>query len=93
MQAMLDAGIATRRGVMCTHRERAYRREKWSCGDGPIGCNCASDSCARLSRSEQAQDSALILPLFHEMTDTMQELVVKCLEECVLDETSCTSRR
>ena len=25
MQAMLDAGISTRRGIMCSHREEAYR--------------------------------------------------------------------
>ena len=24
MQAMLDAGIATRRGIMCAHREAGY---------------------------------------------------------------------
>ena len=32
MQAMLDAGIATRRGIMCAHRESAYQIEAWSCG-------------------------------------------------------------
>ncbi|MGH9585091.1 MAG: DegT/DnrJ/EryC1/StrS family aminotransferase, partial [Bryobacteraceae bacterium] len=30
MQAMLDRGIATRRGIMCAHREPAYReKEPW----------------------------------------------------------------
>ncbi len=85
MQAMLDAGIATRRGVMCTHREPAYVWGTWTCG-ASVGCICENGACARLSRSEQAQDRALILPLFHEMTDTMQVLVVKCLEECVREE-------
>jgi dTDP-4-amino-4,6-dideoxygalactose transaminase len=86
MQLMLDSGIATRRGVMCTHREPAYSQEKWSCGTASGACQCSPGSCARLSRSEQAQDGAVILPLFHQMTDTMQELVVNCLEECVLRE-------
>lgn len=86
MQLMLDSGIATRRGVMCTHREPAYGQEPWSCGTASGACQCSPGTCARLSRSEQAQDRAVILPLFHEMTDTMQELVVKCLEDCVLRE-------
>ena len=25
MQAMLDAGVSTRRGIMCSHREPAYQ--------------------------------------------------------------------
>ena len=33
MQKMLDAGVATRRGVMCAHREPAYQTEPWSCGE------------------------------------------------------------
>lgn len=30
MQAMLDAGIATRRGIMCAHREAGYANDRWS---------------------------------------------------------------
>jgi dTDP-4-amino-4,6-dideoxygalactose transaminase len=30
MQALLDRGIATRRGIMCAHREPAYETEKAS---------------------------------------------------------------
>lgn len=52
MQALLDEGIATRRGVMCAHREPAYEGH---------GADC------RLPESERAQDSCLILPLFHDM--------------------------
>jgi perosamine synthetase len=84
MQALLDEGVATRRGVMCTHREPAYSHEMWSCGTIASDCDCAPGSCTRLSRSEQAQDSTVILPLFHEMTEAEQDLVVKCLEQCVL---------
>ena len=31
MQHMLDAGIATRRGIMCSHREGAYPADTWTC--------------------------------------------------------------
>jgi dTDP-4-amino-4,6-dideoxygalactose transaminase len=82
MEGLLDAGVATRRGVMCTHREPAYSREMWSCGSA--ACDCSPNSCAHLRESEQAQDSTIILPLFHQMTDAMQEFVVKCLEDCTV---------
>lgn len=64
MQSMLDQGVATRRGIMCIHRERAY-----------------SDLTLRspLPESERAQDECIILPLFHQMTDDMQEQVVTAL--------------
>jgi perosamine synthetase len=67
MQAMLDAGVSTRRGVMCAHREAAYAAEPWRVG--PLG----------LAASEAAQDEALILPLFHEMTEDDQDAVVDAL--------------
>ena len=68
MQAMLESGIATRRAVMCSHREPAYRREPWSCGLPPAECGCPPGPCARLVESERAQDHAIVLPLFHQMT-------------------------
>ena len=67
MQAMLDAGVSTRRGVMCAHREPAYAREPWAAG--PSG----------LVESERAQDRGIILPLFHELTDEEQETVAAAL--------------
>ena len=79
MQAMLDAGVATRRGVMCAHREPAYAKEPWSCGVAPEDCECPPGTCARLSESERAQDHAIILPLFHQMTHTEQDTVVVAL--------------
>ena len=48
MQAMLDAGIATRRGIMCAHREACY----------------AGTGHASLVHSEAAQDHCIILPLY-----------------------------
>jgi dTDP-4-amino-4,6-dideoxygalactose transaminase len=68
MQTMLDAGIGTRRGIMCAHREPAYQMEAWSCG---------SD---RLTESEQAQDFAILLPLFYQMTEQQQDGVVNELK-------------
>jgi dTDP-4-amino-4,6-dideoxygalactose transaminase len=53
MQALLDAGIGTRRGIMCSHREAA-------CADLPLRC--------RLPHSEQAQDGCVLLPLSPSMT-------------------------
>lgn len=81
MQTMLDAGIATRRGVMCAHREPAYLHEPWTCGVRPDECACAPGSCQRLVESERAQDQAIILPLFHLMTRAEQERVATTLRE------------
>jgi perosamine synthetase len=67
MQAMRDAGVSTRRGIMCAHREPAYAREPWAAG--PSG----------LAGSEAAQDRGLILPLFHELTADEQEAVASAL--------------
>jgi perosamine synthetase len=73
MQAALDAGISTRRAVMCSHREPAYSGgespEPWSCGEGPGGCGCAAGSCRRLLESERAQDRGVLLPLYDAMTE------------------------
>jgi perosamine synthetase len=60
MQAMLDAGIATRRGIMCAHREPAYEDARVS---------------GSLTESEAAQDHCLILPLFSQMTLADQQRV------------------
>jgi dTDP-4-amino-4,6-dideoxygalactose transaminase len=64
MQAMLEQGVATRRGIMCTHREPAYR-------DNPLH--------APLPHSEGAQDHCIIIPLFPQMTAGDQEHVVATL--------------
>ncbi|WP_392483190.1 DegT/DnrJ/EryC1/StrS family aminotransferase [Nostoc sp. C110] len=80
MQAMLDAGISTRRGIMCAHRESAYQSEAWSCGVEPKACKCGVGNCDRLSESEQAQDHTVLLPLFHQMTQEEQDYVVKVLK-------------
>jgi dTDP-4-amino-4,6-dideoxygalactose transaminase len=80
MQAMLDAGVSTRRGIMCAHRESAYSIEAWSCGINGDACDCEQGKCKHLSESEQAQDRAIILPLFHQMTEQQQERAIALLK-------------
>lgn len=79
MQAMLDAGVATRRGVMCAHREPAYPKGSWSCGAPAGSCDCPVGTCVLLRESERAQDQAIVLPLFLEMTTDEQDRVVAAL--------------
>jgi len=81
MQILLDAGIATRRGVMCAHREAAYGPGTWSCGTSNGGCDCGPAGCQRLRKSEEAQDHTVLLPIFHEMTEADQEAVVAALRD------------
>jgi perosamine synthetase len=81
MQRMLDAGIATRRGVMCSHREAAYPRTTWTCGG--VACECSVGTCARLIQSERAQDGSILLPLFAQMTDEEQDRVVAALRDAL----------
>jgi len=69
MQSMLDDGIATRRGVMCAHREAGYAK----IANG-----------AQLPHSEAAQDRCIILPLFPQMTETEQAKVVASLKKACL---------
>ena len=64
MQAMLDAGVATRRGIMCAHREPAYARDAAS---------------VALPHSERAQDECILLPLYPQMTEDEQTRVVEAL--------------
>ena len=97
MQAMLEAGVATRRGIMCAHREKAYSRQPWSCGRGPGACGCPSGTCSRLTESELAQNTSLILPLYHHMTESEQDTVVNALRHALASKHSMiaapTSRR
>ena len=68
MQCMLDKGIATRRGIMCIHREPAY---------GNLS------SGASLRNSEEAQDRCIILPMFPQMTDSQIVEVVNGLKKAL----------
>lgn len=64
MQRLLDAGIATRRGIMLAHLEPPYAN---------------SDSSPQLPHSRQGSERSLLLPLFPTMTDQQQDAVVAAL--------------
>ena len=64
MQRMLDFGISTRRGIMCSHREAAY-------AGVPSGHS--------LVRSERAQDRSVLLPLYVPMACADQANVTAAL--------------
>jgi dTDP-4-amino-4,6-dideoxygalactose transaminase len=73
MQALLDREIATRRGIMCAHREPAYQNQSWR-------------SAGPLSESERAQEQCILLPLYHQLTKEDQELVASSLRAAILVE-------
>jgi len=81
MQQMLDLGIATRRGVMCAHREPAYPPGTWSCGIEENACDCKDFTCTRLRETEIAQDTGLIIPMYNQMAEYDQERVVSALKD------------
>jgi perosamine synthetase len=66
MQHMLSAGVATRRGIMCSHREPAYR-----------GLRVPFP----LPNSEAAQDRGILLPIYQGMTQEDQIRVVATLKQ------------
>ncbi|MGH9202189.1 MAG: DegT/DnrJ/EryC1/StrS family aminotransferase, partial [Vicinamibacterales bacterium] len=71
MQRMLDEGISTRRGVMNAHREPACPPGSFRVGvDG-------------LAQSELAQDTAVVLPLYHQMTTDEQDRVIASLARAI----------
>jgi len=72
MQRMLDAGISTRRGAMNVHRETSYPPGSWRAGSG-------------LGRSEEVQDTAIVLPLYHQLTEDDQDRVVGTLATAIRD--------
>ncbi len=83
MAQLLEAGIATRPGVMTSHREVAYRTAPWRCVAGPGACGCAAGTCARLAASEARRDRGLTLPLFHAMTEADIARVADALIDAV----------
>jgi len=72
MQQMLDQGISTKRGIMCAHRQEAYAREPWLPG-----------ADAQLTTSESAEDRAILLPLYSELTDEDQDRVISTLRRAL----------
>jgi len=70
MQAMLDQKIATRRGIMCSHREPAYPAGSWR-------------AAGTLSESERAQEECVLLPLFHQLTSDEQQFIASELRSAL----------
>jgi dTDP-4-amino-4,6-dideoxygalactose transaminase len=68
MQELLDQGIATRRGIMCSHREPCYADEK---------------PRHDLHQSELAQDHAILLPIYAQMTEADQLIVANALRRAL----------
>jgi dTDP-4-amino-4,6-dideoxygalactose transaminase len=66
MQRFLDQGIATRRGIMCSHREQPYLN-----GKEPHD----------LRQSELAQDHSILLPIYAQMTEDNQVLIAETLKK------------
>jgi dTDP-4-amino-4,6-dideoxygalactose transaminase len=64
MQTMLDNGVASRRGIMCAHREDGYK----------------NGHDFDLPNSEAAQDRRIILPFFPQLTDDELERIVSTLK-------------
>ena len=68
MQSMLDDGIGTRRGVMCSHREPAY---------------AVAPLAFPLPVSESVQDHGLLLPVYPQMTlDEQRAVLVSLRKAC-----------
>jgi len=65
MQALLERGVSTRRGIMNSHQEPAYA------GMGPL----------ILPHSESARDQTILLPLYDGMAPDDQDYVIDCLSE------------
>jgi len=66
MQKLLDMGISSRRGIMTTHRETAYKEES---------------KYVHLPVSEQAADNSIIIPLYVPMTEEEINKVIHCFRE------------
>ncbi|WDR06241.1 DegT/DnrJ/EryC1/StrS family aminotransferase [Devosia rhodophyticola] len=73
MQAMLDRGVSTRRGVMNAHLEPAYH------GSG------LCRTVGYLDNSVAAQNTAIMLPLFVQMSEDDVRYVVTALEEALTE--------
>lgn len=89
MQHMLDAGVSTRRAAMNAHREAAYPAGTWHCGrcQGPCAGlsrrSAAIPEAGCLRHSEQIQDTAVVLPLYHQLTDEDQDVVIDALRDAL----------
>jgi perosamine synthetase len=65
MQNLLDKGIATRRGIMCSHRAAPYLAQK---------------ERHDLRQSEFAQDNSILLPIYAQMNEDAIQRVANALK-------------
>ena len=79
MERLLADGIASKRGVMCTHRSPAYAAIPWSCGHHAETCTCPPGTCTRLRESELAEDRSVMLPLYPGLSEADQDRVVAAM--------------
>ncbi len=79
MQRLLDAGVSTRRGVMCIHREPAY---------ADIAAIAARHP---LTASEFVTDTSIILPLYDGLPPAAQRAIVEQLA-CALQRSAPAAR-
>jgi dTDP-4-amino-4,6-dideoxygalactose transaminase len=66
MQALLENGVSSRRGVMTAHRESAYKNEYSDC---------------KLPVSERFSDNSIILPLYYPMEQKDIDTVISVLKK------------
>lgn len=64
MQALLEKNISTRRAIMATHRELPYRSRNWD---------------AALPQTNLIAETAMLLPLFHQFSESDQDHVIEAL--------------
>ena len=64
MQVLLEKNISTRRAIMAIHRELPYRSGNWD---------------AALPQTNLIAETALILPLFHQLSESEQDYVIEAL--------------
>jgi perosamine synthetase len=82
MQALVDRGIACKRGIPNSHQEPAYAgRDNWACGPTLCAGCSAGTGCERLRVSERMRDTQILVPLFHGMTPEEQGIVLEALTE------------
>lgn len=67
LQALMDSGVAAKRGIMNSHQEPAYAdASRWGKG-------------SELKVSEYARDNTILIPLFHGMTEAEQDHVIQTI--------------
>ena len=76
MELLLDNGIATRRGVMCTHLEPAYINVSWH-------TRGKKDRGESLFNSVDARNNTILLPLFPQMKKHIQQNVFETISRII----------